>query len=56
MITYCIVKSIIDEAFDYEDLFVRLFAVPFTILFDLLFLIFQPVLFIIVKKFEKNEE
>lgn len=54
MLTYTNIKRLIDDCCDYEDLFEGLLITIFTLILDILFLLFQPLLFLIIRKIEKD--
>lgn len=56
MITYCLIKYVREEVFDYGELAFYLFLSIFAIIFDILLLLIQPIFYIIVKSWEKDEE
>ena len=56
MITYCLIKYIEEEAFDYGELAFYLFLSIFAIIFDILLLLIQPIFYIVVKNWEKENE
>lgn len=55
MLTYCFIKSVLNEYYDYVDL-LCLAAMPLFILLDIVCLIFQPILFIVIRKAVKEGE
>ena len=56
MITYCLIKYVREESFDYGELAFYLFLSVITIIIDILLLLIQPIFYIIVKSWEKENE
>lgn len=56
MITYLSIKSGIEEAYDLEELIFTLITIPMTIILDLMLILFQPILYLIHKKWQKEKE
>ena len=54
MITYCLIKLAIEDSYDYEDLITYFLFMLFTIPIDLLFVILQPLFYILVRKWESD--
>ena len=54
MISYCLFKYFVNDASDYEDLVFGMVLMSLTIFIDILFLIFQPIFYLLVKKYEKE--
>ena len=56
MITYLWLKEFIKNADDYSDLMQSFIIMPFAILFDILFIIFQPFMYLVYKVWQKENE
>jgi hypothetical protein len=56
MITYLLIKYGNEKAYDLEDFICILIATPLAIIVDLLFVLFQPIFYLIYKKWQKERE
>lgn len=56
MITYCLFKFIKNECIEYDELAFHLFLALITVIVDILLLLIQPILYFIVKSWEKENE
>lgn len=54
MISYCLYKHIKEDVCDYDELALNIFLMSITIILDILFLIFQPIFYKVVMKYEKE--
>ena len=55
MITYCWYKCIEEDVYEYDEMALYMLLIPLTIIFDIVFLIFQPIFYKIVKKYEEED-
>ena len=56
MITYLSIKRGIEEAYDLEEFIFTLITTPMMISLDLILILFQPILYLIYKKWQKERE
>jgi hypothetical protein len=56
MITYLLIKYGNEKAYDLEDFICILIATPLAIIVDLLFVLFQPIFYLIYEKWQKERE
>ena len=56
MITYLSTKSGVENSHDLEEFCFTLIITPFTILLDLVFIIFQPIFYLIYKWYQKERD
>lgn len=56
MITYLSIKRGIEESYDLEEFIFTLITTPMTISLDLILILFQPIFYLIHKKWQKERE
>ena len=56
MITYMIIKNGIEKSYDLEELSWTMIVSVFTSLLDLVFILFQPLFYLIYKLYKKGRE
>ena len=56
MITYLSIKSGVENSHDLEEFCFHLLITPFTIVLDLVFIIFQPIFYLMYKWYQKEKE
>lgn len=57
MITYLWLRQTMEDTYDCNDLILSFILMPFITLLDILFIIFQPLMYLLYKAWkEKNEE
>lgn len=56
MITYLSTKSGVENSYDLEEFYFTLMMIPLTILVDLVFIIFQPIFYLIYKWWRKERD
>lgn len=56
MMSYLLIKKIIDEAYDIEDFLYDIIFLPLTIFLDIILLFMQPIIYLVYRKWvEENE-
>lgn len=56
MITYLLIKNIIDEACDIEDFLYDIIFLPLTIFLDIILLFMQPIIYLVYRKWVQENE
>lgn len=52
MLTYMQIKNVIDDSYDIEDVVIGCIIIPLFVFVDIIFIFFQPIFYLVYKKWK----